>query len=77
MDSKPVIVEEIFHASAEKIWKAITVKEEMKKWYFDVDAFEPVAGFEFRFAGKGHKGESYVHICKIMEVEPEQKLQYS
>lgn len=77
MDSKPVIVEEVFHVPVDKVWKALTDKEQVKQWYFDVDKFEPKVGFEFRFAGKGNKGEIYTHICKITEVVSEQKLQYS
>ena len=77
MSSKPVIVEEVFPVSVDKIWEALTDKEKMKSWYFDLDKFEPEVGFTFSFAGKGHKGEAYTHICKITEVVPNQKLQYS
>ena len=31
----------------------------------------------FSFYGKGHKGESYLHLCKIIDVIPEKKLSYS
>lgn len=74
---KPVIVEKTCNAGVERVWEAITRKEQMKEWYFDLDEFRPEVGFEFRFAGKGHKGESYTHICRITEVIPKQKLQYT
>ena len=77
MNTKPVIVEETINAPVEKVWQAITDKEKMKQWYFNLDEFEPVTGFALTFEGEGHKGEKYVHICKITEVIPHKKLQYS
>jgi uncharacterized protein YndB with AHSA1/START domain len=77
MKSQPIIVEQTYKAPIEKVWKAITDKKQMKEWYFNLDKFEPEAGFEFQFAGEGRKGEKYLHHCKITEVIPQQKLQYS
>lgn len=77
MENNPVIVEETFDASVKDVWKAITDKDEMIKWYFDLEEFNPEPGFEFRFTGHGKKGESYTHICKVTEAVPESKLQYS
>jgi uncharacterized protein YndB with AHSA1/START domain len=77
MDDKPVIVERTFSAPVEIIWKAITDKDEMKKWYFDLKEFKPVAGFEFRFWGGKDENNQYLHICKITEVIPGKKLTYS
>jgi uncharacterized protein YndB with AHSA1/START domain len=72
-----VIVEETIQASAEKVWEALTNKEKMKHWYFDLSDFKAEEGFEFSFPGQGHKGEKYVHRCKIIEVIPMKKLKYS
>ena len=60
-----------------KIWKAITDKDQMKQWYFDLSEFKPVVGFEFRFSGQGHKGEQYLHLCKITDAVVNKKLRYS
>lgn len=76
-EASPVIVEKVLNVPVEKVWKAITDKDEMKQWYFDLDKFELKDGFEFRFAGQGRKGEKYMHICTITEIIPNQKLQYS
>lgn len=75
--SNSVIIEEIFDASAERVWQAITDKNKMKKWYFDLDEFNPVVGFNFKFPGKGHNGDDYMHLCRVTEVIPNKKLQYS
>jgi uncharacterized protein YndB with AHSA1/START domain len=49
----------------------------MKQWYFDLDEFRPEVGFEFQFTGEGHKGDKYLHLCKVVEAIPQQKLSYS
>jgi uncharacterized protein YndB with AHSA1/START domain len=77
MNNEPFTIERIYNAPAEKVWKAITDKEQMKQWYFDLKEFKPVAGFEFQFYGEGHKGEKYLHLCKVMEVVIGKKLSYS
>ncbi len=77
MNAEPVIVEQTFNSHVSKIWKAITDKDEMKKWYFNIKEFKLEKGFEFRFwAGKDEKNQ-YEHVCKITEVIPEKKLTYS
>jgi uncharacterized protein YndB with AHSA1/START domain len=69
--------EVLLNAPASKVWKAITDKEQMKQWYFDITEFKPEVGFEFQFSGKGHKGEQYLHLCRISEVVQGKKLTYS
>jgi len=77
MNEKKVTVERIFDANIQAVWRAITEKDLMKQWYFDVDDFRPEVGFKFRFPGQGHKGEEYMHICEVTEVIPSKRLQYS
>lgn len=77
MDDKPVIVEQIFDKPAAAVWKAVTDKDEMKHWYFDLEEFKPEKGFEFRFTGGPSKERQYLHICRITEVIPERKISYS
>jgi uncharacterized protein YndB with AHSA1/START domain len=73
----PIIIEQTLHAPIAKVWKALTDKEEMKKWYFDVSDFKPEKGFEFQFPGQGHKGQQYVHLCRVTEVIPDKKISYT
>ncbi|TAL46485.1 MAG: hypothetical protein EPN92_06135 [Chitinophagaceae bacterium] len=77
MNNEPFVIERVYNAPVAKVWKAITDKEEMKQWYFDLSEFKPVVGFEFQFYGQGHNGENYLHQCKITDVIPEKKLRYS
>lgn len=77
MKNNPIIIEETFNASVETVWQAITDKDKMKQWYFDLKEFKPQVGFEFKFSGQGKKGEKYMHLCQVTEVIPHKKLQYS
>ena len=76
MKSDPFVIERTYEASISRVWKTITDKDEMKKWYFDLAEFKPVKGFEFQFEG-GPDGRKYLHLCKITEVIPERKISYS
>jgi uncharacterized protein YndB with AHSA1/START domain len=77
MSTQPFTIERTYNAPIEKVWSAITDKDQMKKWYFDLAEFKPVVGFEFQFYGQGHKGEQYLHLCKITELIPGKKIAYS
>ena len=72
-----MVVERVYNHPVEKVWAAITRKEQLGQWYFDLDDFKPEVGFRFTFPGQGHKGEQYRHLCTVTEVIPEKKLQYS
>ncbi|WP_276134497.1 SRPBCC family protein [Polluticoccus soli] len=77
MKQEPIIVERVYNAPAERVWKALTDKNKMKQWYFDIADFKPQEGFEFRFVGKDHDGVEWLHICTITEVIPNKKLTHS
>lgn len=72
----PIVKEALLDATPEKVWKAITDKEEMKQWYFDLKEFKAVPGFEFQFEG-GPEDRIYIHQCKVVEVIPIEKLSYT
>ena len=72
MNIEPVVIERTFNAPVEKVWQAITDKEQMKQWYFDIADFEAKEGTEFSFDG-GDGNTTYKHLCKITELVPEKK----
>ena len=76
INSEPIIKEVLLDAAPAKVWKAITDKDEMKQWYFDLKEFKAVPGFEFEFEG-GPEDRIYIHQCKIVEVIPLKKLSYT
>jgi len=77
MNEEIVFVERSFNANKKLVWRAITEKELMKQWYFDLKEFKAVVGFKFDFTGGPEDGIQYKHLCEITEVIPEQKLTYS
>ena len=76
MKNEPFVIERIYNAPIQKVWDAITTKEAMKHWYFDLKEFRPEVGFEFQFEG-GTDNRSYLHLCRVTEVIEGQKLTYS
>ncbi len=76
MENKPLILEQEYDAPIELVWSAITDKELMKKWYFDISDFKAEVGCKFHFEG-GPDGKRYMHICEVLEVIPLKKLKHS
>src|SRR3984957_19743945 len=74
--SEALVVERTFNAPIAKVWKALTNKDDMERWYFDLKEFRPEVGFEFRFSVE-HKVFTYEHCCKITEVIPGKKLAHT
>ena len=77
MKSNVVQLERVYNAPVNVLWKALTDKTEMKKWYFDLAEFKPEVGFKFTFTGGPCPEKQYVHRCEITEVVPMKKLTYS
>src|SRR5690606_11090788 len=77
MSSKNVVVERVFDANIALVWKALTEKELVKQWYFDLKEFKTVVGVKFEFWGGEEGGKQWKHLCEITEVVPEKKLAYS
>ena len=73
---EPLVIERTFNAPIARIWKALTNRDDMERWYFDLKEFKAEAGFEFRFTVE-HKGFTYAHYCKIVEVIPGKKLAHT
>jgi uncharacterized protein YndB with AHSA1/START domain len=77
MENSAYVIEQTYQAPASQVWKAITDKDEMKLWYFDLPEFKPEIGTEFRFMGGPAEDRQYQHICQVTEVIPDQKIAYS
>jgi uncharacterized protein YndB with AHSA1/START domain len=77
MNTQPVIVERLFNASIARVWSAITNNDEMKKWYFQLESFQPKVGFKFNFMGGPDKEHQYLHLCEVMEVIEGKKIAYT
>ena len=77
MNNQPIVLEKTFHAPVNRVWQAITNKDEMKKWYFDLADFKAEKGFKFQFTAGEEGGRQFLHLCEITEVIPQKKLTYS
>ncbi|MEO6290096.1 MAG: SRPBCC domain-containing protein [Ginsengibacter sp.] len=75
MKHEPFVIGRTYDVPVEKVWKAITDKNQMKEWYFDFSAFKPEIGFEFQFTGQ-NEGKTFLHLS-ITDVEINKKLKYS
>jgi uncharacterized protein YndB with AHSA1/START domain len=73
---EPVVVERTFDAPVSLVWKALTDKEDIRQWSFDISEFAPKVDFEFQFYAGGDD-EKYLHRCKITEAVPGRKLAYT
>jgi len=76
MKTQPFTIERTYNAPTSRVWQALTDKDEMKQWYFDLKEFKPEVGFKFQFWG-GDEKKKYLHLCEITEVVPNKKLTYS
>lgn len=76
MQPQSLIFERVYNAPIERVWQAITDKEQMRSWYFEVTDFKAEPGFCFQFTVENN-GISYTHLCVVTEVNPPFKLCYS
>jgi uncharacterized protein YndB with AHSA1/START domain len=77
MTNEPIVIERTYNAPIAKVWKAITDKNEMKQWYFDLAEFKPEVGFEFSFTGGEEGGKQFLHLCRVTEVIPGKKISHT
>ncbi|OCX52801.1 ATPase [Mucilaginibacter sp. PPCGB 2223] len=76
MKNEPFVIERTYNAPVEKVWRAITDRDQMALWYFQLKEFKPEVGFVFEFEG-GPPEKTYLHRCEITEVIPNKKLTHS
>jgi uncharacterized protein YndB with AHSA1/START domain len=76
VEKGPLIIERTFAAPLSLVWRALTNRADLAKWYFDLENFAPETGCEFRFVVE-HEGNQLDHRCKITEVIPQKKIAYT
>ena len=62
--------------SVSKVWQALTDKNQMKEWYFDIPDFELKTGAVFNFYEPG-EAKQFHHRCRILEIVPEKKFSHT
>ena len=76
METGLVVKEIMLQASVDKVWRALTDKEQMSSWYFTIAEFMALPGFEFKLYGE-KKGVIFPISCTVKEVEENRKLSYT
>jgi uncharacterized protein YndB with AHSA1/START domain len=61
-----IIIKKKINASIEKVWKALTDKNELPSWYFDIADFEAEVGKFFNFYEPGEE-KKYLHTTWNLE----------
>jgi uncharacterized protein YndB with AHSA1/START domain len=71
----PFIIEQVYNASIEDVWQAISDENSMREWYFpQLRQFKPVVGFDFVFS---NDGSPYQKQWQVTKVEPGRLLAHS
>ena len=74
---EPIIVEDIYQAPIEKVWRALTDIQQMRQWYFgNIPAFKPDVGFETQFDVQS-EDRVFPHQWRVTKVTPLQMITYN
>lgn len=76
MSNTPLVIERLLDAPVDRVWSALTDRDEMAKWYFDMPDFKPVVGTEFDYTA-GKNDIQYKHLFKVTRVEPNKVIAYT
>ena len=69
-------LERTLDAPVALVWRAITTKEDLHRWFFDFIGFKPQPGTDFEFTVV-HEGNTFHHLCRVMEVVPQKKFAFT
>jgi uncharacterized protein YndB with AHSA1/START domain len=68
-------LEKVYNAPLESVWKAITEKEQLRKWYFDFsEDWKLVPGHQFEWYAGPPDGNKWLHRGKMIEIITNKKL---
>ena len=73
---EPLVVERVFDAPVERVWDALTNKEEIDQWFMAIDDFKPREDYEFTLVAE-HENKRHIHLCRVTEVVERERLSYS
>lgn len=69
MAKDSIILEKVYNAPLEMVWKAITEREQMKLWYFELPKeFKAEVGSVFDWMGGPADGKQWLHRGKVVKV---------
>lgn len=71
-----IIVNQLVDVPVEKVWDALSKKEELKKWYFPVEGYVFEEGKEFTFF-ESEDSHMFLHKCQFLAIVPQEKIEYT
>jgi uncharacterized protein YndB with AHSA1/START domain len=76
IETRDIVVDELFPHAPETIWKTLTTGELIGRWLMKPTGFAPVRGTRFTFQTKpGGAWDGVIH-CEVLEVIPNERLSY-
>jgi uncharacterized protein YndB with AHSA1/START domain len=77
LDTRDIVVDEVFPHAPETIWKALTDGALMGRWMMEPAGFEPVKGKRFTFkTTPAGEWDGTIH-CQVIEVLPNERFAYA
>ena len=74
---QPIIVEQSFNVPPERVWEAITQRDQMVQWFFEeIETYDSNVGADNRFTVRA-EGVDYPHILRILDAVPGAKLAHT
>ena len=74
-ETRTLVIEKEFTHSPEKLWRALTQPHLIAEWLMQND-FEPTVGRDFKLRMETPQWSGVID-CKVLVVEPQQKLAYN
>ncbi len=76
LESQPFVIERTYDAPVALVWRALSSRKDIERWFFDFINFEAKPGCEFEFVVE-HEGNKFHHLCKVTEVILQKKIAYT
>ena len=77
VDTRDIVIDEVFPHTAETIWKALTSAQLIARWLMQPTGFEAIEGNTFTFqTTPGGAWDGVIH-CRVLEVVANRRLVYA
>jgi len=76
MSQDTIHIERTYPISTAELWQAMTDKQKLKDWFFDIPDFSTEIGAEFEFS-KVLEPNSTFHHCQVLEVKPQELFRFT
>jgi uncharacterized protein YndB with AHSA1/START domain len=77
LETRDIVVDEVFPHAAETIWKTLTTAELIGRWLMQPAGFEATEGKAFTFQTTAAGAWDGTIHCQVLEVVPNRRLSYA